>query len=116
MWDTFSNEMRSMEVLHLPWEQRRDGKYVMQYTGLKDKNGTEIYRGDIVNTPNGIYKVEWNQLHCSWGLFTDSGQSKNMLADWVNEDGSTPNQWENKSLEVIGNIYENPELLEPNNK
>jgi uncharacterized phage protein (TIGR01671 family) len=82
---------------------------LMQYTGLKDKNGVEIYEGDILKNPdqgeleyhedpiNGQV-VWWNLL--GWTL--------------ANKDGSI---WEdvdylaNYELEVIGNIYENPELL-----
>lgn len=69
---------------------------VMQYTGLKDKNGKEIYAGDILNgrilgTP---FQVQWyaSQFRSGFGLPTSY-----------------------KELEIIGNIYENPELVEEKN-
>ena len=75
---------------------------LMQYTGLKDKNGGEIYEGDIVKIYDDFGKDE---------LLIDSVISVPggfMLKDWDSEYG-----WPNTedSVEIIGNIYENPELL-----
>jgi hypothetical protein len=94
----------------IPSQRQHHAVVLMQYTGLKDKNGKEIYEGDVVMSPSGVREVAWNQLHLSWGLWTNGGQHENMLADWINDDGTAPKEWEDKSLEVIGNIYENPEL------
>lgn len=78
---------------------------LMQYTGLYDKNGKEIYEGDIIKYrqhyfninsetqlayPLKTKEVKWN--YDRWNVFeTNAGESE---------------------IEVIGNIYENPELLE----
>lgn len=71
---------------------------LMQYTGLKDKNGKEIYEGDIVKTVHGneIYKVEYHQ-----STFMYIGKERNQY----------PNHNLSSNSEIIGNIYENPELL-----
>lgn len=76
---------------------------VMQYTGLKDKNGTEIYEGDIYD--NGLRKfvVEYDEERAGFFPFAkDDGCG--CCSDEV--------VWHPESDEVIGNIYENPELLE----
>lgn len=76
---------------------------LMQYTGLKDSNGKEIYEGDIsLDWRDKPVVVEWNDELgscgcCGWDEFQGCG--------FVNV---------YQGMEVIGNIYENPELLEVN--
>ncbi len=75
---------------------------LMQYTGLKDKNGKEIYEGDV--------------LHCDgyWDLYTvwdeENARFAFLCTDWVVTQGH-PIQPHISSYYIIGNIYENPELL-----
>lgn len=73
--------------------QNVDRFIIMQYTGLLDKSGKEIYEGDILRNGDGVelWLVEWvaKDIHCGWSI--------DLSDTWY--------------LEVIGNIYENPELV-----
>lgn len=75
-----------------------EGLEYMQYTGLTDKNGKEIYEGDWFrpNIPNSrtAMLVEWDEHKASYKPFNDANYSYSAA-----------------SGEVIGNMYENPELL-----
>lgn len=79
---------------------------IMQYTGLKDKNGTPIYEGDIVGKEtHGKYNkqiIVWSDSGASWEWETATNN------DWPDLFSAFIDEYE-----VIGNIYENPELLTP---
>jgi uncharacterized phage protein (TIGR01671 family) len=79
---------------------------LMQYTGLKDKNGKEIYEGDIVkyfDNKEHIVVVE-NIKELGTGMYL-----KRVGSGYYTLNPSVIRDYE---VEVIGNIYENPELLE----
>lgn len=74
---------------------------LMQYTGLKDKNGKEIYEGDIGKSVDGIFLVTWDEEKAAFVMrFYGYPEETLYLEEMWND------------AEVIGNIYENPELLE----
>ena len=71
---------------------------LMQYTGLKDKNGKEIYEGDILKSPYPNCKnieIKWMTGGCCNFVATGWDWDQDCI----------------KNFEVIGNIYENPELI-----
>ena len=81
---------------------------VMQYTGLKDKNGKEIYEGDVVDfgktysTPRKEV-VEWLEGAAGFDPFMDADEAEGQAV-----------YPESHQCEVIGNIHENPDLLPKN--
>lgn len=83
---------------------------LMQYTGLLDKNGVEIYEGDIVSQWDGGVRGEITFER----YVTDNEANEDMLG-WVL---NTPERYHafdpqtSKAYEIIGDIYQNPELLE----
>ncbi len=90
-----------------------DPKTLSQYTGLKDKNGNMIFEGDIVkyNWDNAWCKN--NEFHTEIRLVEYSQYGFNpFIEDYTCDDDYYSNRIDFDSIEVIGNKFNNPELLE----
>lgn len=121
-WDIYNKEMLDVEELNYEYGEPaiRTNMYndyfgpkemiLMQYTGLKDKNGKEIYEEDIVKVNDEIIvKVIWDNNYLGYFLYANEENSIDSF-----ENGEQPLYDYFGSIEVIGNIYENKELLEAN--
>ena len=92
---------------------------LMQYTGLKDKNGKEIYEGDIIAHKGKYHTVIGQILFGKIPSNREVGGDQGFYIEWQNNGA---NEWDNwwrhdmyywtEQVEVIGNIHDNSELLE----
>jgi len=108
VWDKKNNRMFNdcfeltkkgyMEWVQL--KQASDNLEWMQFTGLSDKNGKDVFEGDLIKWAIGggiVQEVYWNTKECA---FYARPFSMDNTESWLDS-----------SCEVIGNIHENPELL-----
>ncbi len=114
-WNTFRGDT-PLSLIYEILVTRRNEFEVMQFTGLKDKNGKEVYDGDILKSLHFIeankkkhylyHKVGWCERLTGW-------QAVSAKQDGTEPNGN-PQLWvyfKNTEFVVYGNIHENPELL-----
>ena len=112
-----------IDVADREWTEPADPERfdIVFFTGLLDKNGVEIYEGSILQ-----FSDKWEWYRCTYGpklLFADKDEKKRLMAEFEKEPYerrviSLPEDYEwllsseiQSEWEVIGNLYENPELL-----
>ena len=110
-WDKETKTMNGMAEIYRNRNQeielhpRDENIILMQSTGLKDKNGQEIFVKDIVNYKGRKAIVKWHGSYASFiYIFVDELQKR--VADWK------PLYLSYYHFEVVGNVYQNNELLE----
>lgn len=82
--------------------------YVLeQYTGLKDKNGKEIWEGDILRWKH-YYEITGEDIETTAKVYWEEKDASFVVGDWFESLGHLVDE---DKVEVIGNIHENPEVL-----
>lgn len=126
-WDKKQKKMLKWEQIQKSfnnywWSHKNNGNYIlMQYTGINDVDGKEVYEGDIVKI-NAIVLREEDRWNGKTGEYMGKKHVEVPLkvvkvVEWkIDGFGLVNNNWIEWNFELIGNIYENPEFLKSSRK
>lgn len=126
IWDVHEKKMRYLDkyVIDFDWFGATSNSYLddsgvldypfksseyvlMQFTGIHDKNGREIYEGDNVKKGEAVMGVIFKQEACQFWLIYKDGDKTKRYEPLTATYGDDTNYFSNDSLEVVGNSYEN---------
>lgn len=88
------------------WSHKLHDYPLQQYTGLKDCNFKEIYEGDIVKTGEEFGEVQYDEQQSAFIILFQPNNKKQKSGC-----ATVASTWPSPVKEIIGNTYENPELL-----
>lgn len=115
-WDKETKTMNGMAEIYRNRNQeielrpRDENIILMQSTGLFDKNGKEIFEGDIIRYNIDVVDIK---RHPTFGFYTVLDGREGFFGEGMSIDNFEEDAKEfSETAEIIGNIYENPELLE----
>ncbi len=101
---------KQIAIIYSDFTDSIDRVELMQYTGLKDKNGKEIYEGDIFDCPYGDETINHHKWEIIWGK-EKGGFALKRIGESCNQDMVHQTVSDMVYREIIGNIYENPDLI-----
>lgn len=102
-WIVFTSDKHDLKHEPHPFQDAYFAQQlkIMEFTGLKDRQGKEIYEGDFLKDDLGCGEVKWIPEHCAFMIKTDKMYLRLEAGNGVSLTGT----------EVVGNVYENPELI-----
>lgn len=101
IWDT--------GLLGFDWELNPEMYHLMQFTGLVDKNGVDIFEGDYLSDGRRIWEIKWRSAPVGFGMFLYE-KVKKPFDGRLGRFTTSLMDYQCEKLEVVGNVHDNPEF------